>query len=688
MLSKTRACVGAAVFAILVAGCPSDPEIDPGTDGGTTPTEEGGALPDSSTPTDSAVDTGPPPPPCSRLTTPCAEGGACEGALDCASKVCRDGKCVAAAPADGTKNGDETDVDCGGSKAPACADGKGCLVAADCTSSVCTGGKCQVPTDTDGVKNGDETGKDCGGSSSKKCPTGEGCKTTADCDAVLCDATTKKCKAAAHDDGIKNLDETGIDCGGPTAGVARCPTGQGCNDNTDCNNILCNGGAGAGTCDPPSSTDGLKNGSETDVDCGGGAPTNAPKCIHGKSCTVANDCSSGGCNYLNKCAWARSCVKQHGGVSCGKGEVGQAGAAHEDCCTSIPLPSNPNVAIDKYEITAGRMREFITQTANNVAGWVNANRMVTGQIADEDIQYLPTSNTAPVRSITRCDSAGNNCTTVNQGFGVREHLGNNVFMPDRPCNNCGQGCWFNTGAGQNGHPTYWWPNATQANDFGAGNRVATQEQLDAKSLNCTPQLLFAAFCAWDGGRLPTQPELGGANGAWGPTGMPWGGPSNSYQDTVAGNEAGRTNYSFAGGFLVPMLTAGGGYNANAANVNTTNWNPFSQSPAVFQARYVYPVPVNTATNDQAYAVASPGRMRNDFRSVGPGADDGYYDIAANLMEVTATFTGNDNANHNGWKTYSWVGGSFEGHGAENRGGYNLSLLTKYGKQGARCARDL
>ncbi len=92
------------------------------------------------------------------------------------------------------------------------------------------------------------------------------------------------------------------------------------------------------------------------------------------------------------------------------------------------------------------------------------------------------------------------------------------------------------------------------------------------------------------------------------------------------------------------------------------------------------------TNDQAYAIAAPGRMAHDFRFVGPNPDDGYYDVAANVMEATATFTGNDDGNHNSWPTSSWVGGSFEGHGPNNRGGYNLSVLTKYGKQGARCAR--
>ena len=30
----------------------------------------------------------------------------------------------------------------------------------------------------------------------------------------------------------------------------------------------------------------------------------------------------------------------------------------------------------------------------------------------------------------------------------------------------------------------------------------------ARSRNGAPQLLFAAFCKWDGGRLPTQEEVG------------------------------------------------------------------------------------------------------------------------------------------------------------------------------------
>ena len=143
-------------------------------------------------------------------------------------------------------------------------------------------------------------------------------------------------------------------------------------------------------------------------------------------------------------------------------------------------------------------------------------------------------------------------------------------------------------------------------------------------------------------------------------------------------------------FAEPMLLnqgAGGTYNPAAATRNWTNWNPFPSSPAVFAARYVFPKPANTNTNDHAYAVAAPGRMRRDFRQSGPNPDDGWYDIAANLIEATSSRPNIDDATHNSFPRSLWVGGSFEGHGI-GRQTHNLSILTKYGKQGARCARSM
>ena len=63
---------------------------------------------------------------------------------------------------DGVKNGDESDVDCGGSTCPRCVDGLACTGGDDCASKVCNK-TCSAPSCSDGVQNGDELGVDCGG---------------------------------------------------------------------------------------------------------------------------------------------------------------------------------------------------------------------------------------------------------------------------------------------------------------------------------------------------------------------------------------------------------------------------------------------------------------------------------------------------------------------------------------------
>ena len=77
----------------------------------------------------------------------CALGQSCGSADDCAEGACIGGTCQAlpATCTDGMKGETETDVDCGGMACPACADGKGCSVNSDCQSSACKGGKCAAP---------------------------------------------------------------------------------------------------------------------------------------------------------------------------------------------------------------------------------------------------------------------------------------------------------------------------------------------------------------------------------------------------------------------------------------------------------------------------------------------------------------------------------------------------------------
>ncbi len=630
-------------------------------------------------------------PPCGRLTTPCAPGGRCEGPLDCATNVCRDGVCNDVAPADGKKNGDETDVDCGGAHAPACADGKGCAIAADCTSAVCTGGSCQPPSPTDAVKNGDETDVDCGGANSPKCKTGQGCAGDADCDDVRCDATQKKCKAPSDDDGILNGDETGKDCGGPTS-AKKCPPGEGCASDADCDKTRCN--TTTKVCNPPAKDDGLANGSETDVDCGGAAPTNAPRCAEGKTCAVDGDCADPFCSFDKKCVTARSCKGTVGDATagittCGRYESNNPAKAHESCCRSLPLPTTKTVRLDKYEVTAGRFRQFVESIPNkNVRQWVATE--IGGNT--EAGKRLAVDIPANVRSLLPA--------SMDPGDPMNIVLQTGAVAMDNRVPSDLQGCftdWQDGVTGAYGHPTYWWPQSVLQqhvgnSDYGGPNkgRRFTQQQYDEKSMNCAPYWLYAAFCAWDGGRLPTYDEM---FEAWGPNTYPW-------------NTA---TYSF------PLPPSGGQTYEDTANY----WNnqfSFYGYPGFGDAR------------DLAGLIAAPGRFIKDKTARTSANGEAWLDLGANLMEMTRAIPGGvpglpgyspgaaqgsttfcdfslGGPGGNGCPagstfrasglTYSaWVGGSWEGHYRFattpepyfEKVSYNYSLQTQYGKTGVRCAR--
>ncbi|MRG91383.1 hypothetical protein [Polyangium spumosum] len=95
---------------------------------------------------------------------------------------------------DGVQDGDEADVDCGGSTCPACPDGAACMTDEDCASDFCSprqlcaydDGRCEMeseagPTCGDCLKNGDETDADCGGATCLACRPGKTCLQDADC---------------------------------------------------------------------------------------------------------------------------------------------------------------------------------------------------------------------------------------------------------------------------------------------------------------------------------------------------------------------------------------------------------------------------------------------------------------------------------------------------------------------------
>ena len=84
----------------------------------------------------------------------------------------------------GTRDGAESDVDCGG-VCPTCEDGRTCNQASDCRSGVCENDACAPPACDDGLINGNETDVDCGGDC-PECAVCLGCDEDADCETGLC----------------------------------------------------------------------------------------------------------------------------------------------------------------------------------------------------------------------------------------------------------------------------------------------------------------------------------------------------------------------------------------------------------------------------------------------------------------------------------------------------------------------
>ncbi|CAF1117654.1 unnamed protein product [Adineta ricciae] len=205
----------------------------------------------------------------------CADLKRCLNSYDCISSVCTVNLCQVPTCNDGVTNGNETDADCGGPCLPVkqCHDGLRCSNASDCVSSVCTSGFCQVSTCNDGVRNGDETGIDCGGScaSQKKCADYIGCFNSLDCINGIC--TANLCQVPTCNDGVMNGNETDVDCGGPCLPAKQCRDGLRCSNASDCVSSVCT----SGFCQVPTCNDGVKNGDEIDIDCGG-------SCLPGKQC--------------------------------------------------------------------------------------------------------------------------------------------------------------------------------------------------------------------------------------------------------------------------------------------------------------------------------------------------------------------------------------------------------------------
>lgn len=463
-------------------------------------------------------------------------------------------------------------------------------------------------------------------------------------------------------DGKKNNGETDVDCGGPNA--KKCAVGKACATGPDCGLGYCP----AMTCVAPTATDAVQNGSETDVDCGGDALTHeaasvpaAPKCDVAKTCAADTDCDSAVCAGNKRCVEGPSCRPLHGGYTCGVGEVGAADAVHESCCKSLAVPNltmmqggaAKQVYLDKYEITAGRIRAWVEAIkaqyggVPNVQAWVKARMAVDPLLAGmfpaipntnpplTRADYLPSQSVNQIQTISDADN------TDNFDFGLLSHLGPTSYLRGVLGNAGTSGCAMYTNA--YGHRTYWFDAAEAAYFSELARPAAQKDWLDEKAMNCITPIMFTAFCAWDGGYLQSQ---GAIQNAYGPDRWPWG-PS----PTAAEPNTGIALYA--------------NFNAGTGGFGNTK-NP----------RYLFPaVGYGTFASDFSPIIAAPGRIATDASQVLP-ATDTWMDLGGNMIEWSQL---------NGtWR--GWTGSSFEGHVYPRQWTGSINYLDKYGKGGARCMR--
>jgi len=271
----------------------------------------------------------------------CDSDGDCASGLICSTQVSR---CAAVSCTDDSRNGAETDTDCGGGECPACADGDACNVGSDCQSRVCgSDGTCAAPSCNDDQRNGLETGTDCGGPCPQNCATGGGCERNNDCQSGVCGTLgcgggdARCCQAPSCNDNVRNGTEVDTDCGNAACGP--CSLGDTCTASAQCNTGLCQGGV---CVNPPRCDDNVQNGTESDTDCGG----TCARCPDLSDCNQDADCSNNNCDPAGTCISCGDNVRNgtETGVDCGGADPfcrrcnpGEACASNTDCLNQFCL---------------------------------------------------------------------------------------------------------------------------------------------------------------------------------------------------------------------------------------------------------------------------------------------------------------------------------------------------------------
>lgn len=192
------------------------------------------------------------------------------------------------------------ETNCGGLCAALDSDANNCgRCGISCASGeTCVSGVCSTCTTITWYRDADDDGYGQCNDSIVACsaPDGYGAQTCGDCNDLnasvhpdaneICDGIDNDCDGTVDEDEAVNSCNDGNSCSIDACGAGVCswipePDGTSCEIGT-CQSGMC----------APACSDGIRNGNETDVDCGG---PNCQECVSGRTCLVGNDCLSGIC---------------------------------------------------------------------------------------------------------------------------------------------------------------------------------------------------------------------------------------------------------------------------------------------------------------------------------------------------------------------------------------------------------
>jgi hypothetical protein len=316
----------------------------------------------------------------------------CNSTADCTSPmICLSQMCSAPTCTDNTKDGTETDIDCGGNACPGCADSKMCDVDSDCQHDFCKSGICTLPTCSDNVQNGNETDVDCGGAgfnglnACPACGVNKKCSHDSDCTTGLCSGG----KCVTKDNGVActgNAQCTSNVCSTNGAGnccAAACSPAGGTCGATGCDATgACVFPAASTPCGTAACIDGAATSSQTTAQtCDGGGT-----CAGTTTSCGAYRCAAGGTTCLATCTTDADCVP----ASHCNGNV-----CSPTSCAMI-LAGNPALGSGTYTVDpdgAGPIAPFhvYCDMTTSGGGWT----LIQSHVAGQTTSSTPAASVAP-----------------------------------------------------------------------------------------------------------------------------------------------------------------------------------------------------------------------------------------------------------------------------------------------------